>query len=397
MAIPDSHIDPALRPTAPSVGSHVEAPITPSTFTTTDTIASRRDANTSHADATRTSDQPLLPADPLRDARGRPTIMREEYTDHRRASVGINTRRASGGRTSGVATEPLLQADPPLNTFQQPTLSRDAYLAHLGQFKVKKQLLAACKAHAIRYGKTTTVATLKERLAEFWFPSSTSGHSSRRPAHHSSAQATVQEIITQIPASTPRLAPKHSTRPFAAGAHEILDSALGSTSDPILAAPPAGSHLVRAPAPTRGELGSGVPLLVSTAPCARPPHASTSTRQAPSRTHDSHTGVGSSRHVTSAHLQSGPGLQDTPIDRANSSIAAGSEKTGSPALPVCPSHEPFANSAHGIDSLPFDTGEPSEGSARPGEPIDIVPVVVDPDDREVITLGSADNRRYLSA
>ena len=62
MAVPDSHIDPALRPTA-SISSHVEAaPITPSTaFTTTDVIAARRVANTSHADANTSNIQQRTP------------------------------------------------------------------------------------------------------------------------------------------------------------------------------------------------------------------------------------------------------------------------------------------------------------------------------------------------
>src|ERR1700761_474735 len=94
MAGPDSHIDPALRPTA-SISSHVEAaPITPSTaFTITDAIASHR---ASHAD---TNILQPFPADPPRAAQGRPTITREQYTN---ASVGINTRCVSGGKTSGA-------------------------------------------------------------------------------------------------------------------------------------------------------------------------------------------------------------------------------------------------------------------------------------------------------
>ncbi|KAJ7202449.1 hypothetical protein C8J57DRAFT_1622921 [Mycena rebaudengoi] len=156
--------------------------------------------------------------------------------------------------------------------------TREQYEARLMAITRKAPLVAACNSLSIRVPNSATLTRLRGDLIRHWFPFS-SALASTPPSQPPNASA-----LPPVPRPR-RRAPQVSQR--AAEAHDVLRSVLvPEPANPIIVAAPSGSRLLAHPVPHRGELNSGVPLLVSSAPRrSQQAHASSSSRASRAPSH----------------------------------------------------------------------------------------------------------------
>ncbi|KAJ7268873.1 hypothetical protein C8J57DRAFT_1716953 [Mycena rebaudengoi] len=147
---------------------------------------------------------------------------------------------------------------PTCNSSGNLTEIQEHYETRLMAITRKAPLVAACNALSIRVPNSANLARLRVDLIRHWFPFSWALASTPPP------QPPNASTLPPVPRLR-RHAPQVSRR--TTEAHDVLRSVLvPEPAIPITVAAPSGSRLFVHPGPHRGEINSGVPLLVSSAP-----------------------------------------------------------------------------------------------------------------------------------